>query len=140
MHSTGTSIFYLSFTTLIRSQTYYNTPDGDPLGEASDLDIWFTIHEPLNDRMNASMCTGSGYIARRKAIEDIGGWPQVDVGEDFMCSSALSDCGWKVAFIPENLQVGLGPDSYLCHVKQRMRWVRVGVFQKLSFIDSVLGR
>lgn len=73
------------------------------------------------------MCTGSGYVARRSAIADIGGWPQVEAGEDFMCSALLSDKGWKVAFIRENLQFGLAPSSLNSHIKQRMRWVDSGI-------------
>lgn len=69
------------------------------------------------------MCTGTGYIVRRKALEEIGGWPQVESGEDYMCSTKLSDHGWKIAFIAEKLQVGLAPESLRAHVKQRMRWV-----------------
>ncbi len=69
------------------------------------------------------MCTGSGWVARRSALSDIGGWPLVEAGEDFMCSTVLSNAGWKVAFIREELQCGLAPGSLRGHVKQRMRWV-----------------
>lgn len=93
------------------------------MGQKAEFDLWFSIYEPLNDRLDAAMCTGSGYIARRSAMLDIGGWPQVEAGEDFMCSAVLSNNGWKVAFIREDLQFGLAPDSLRSHIKQRMRWV-----------------
>ena len=69
------------------------------------------------------MCTGSGFVVRRSALTAIGGWPLVDAGEDFMCSALLSNAGWKVAFIREDLQFGLCPETLRAHVKQRMRWV-----------------
>lgn len=47
----------------------------------------------------------------------------MDAGEDFMCSALLSNAGWKVAFIREDLQYGLAPACLRAHVKQRMRWV-----------------
>ena len=69
------------------------------------------------------MCTGTGFIVRRSALADIGGWPLVDAGEDFMCSALLCNAGWKVAFVREDLQFGLAPSSLRAQVKQRMRWV-----------------
>ena len=98
-------------------------PEGDPLGQRADFSMYFTLQEPLNDRLNAAMCTGTGYVVKRKALEDIGGWP-LETGEDFMCSSMLSDHGWKIAFVRERLQLGLAPGSLQGLIKQRMRWVR----------------
>ncbi|KAL8726065.1 MAG: hypothetical protein Q9166_006944 [cf. Caloplaca sp. 2 TL-2023] len=104
-------------------QQYYNVPGNDPLGQQADFEILFTVLEPLNDRLGAAMCTGSGYVVRRSALEDIGGWPLAETGEDYMCSAILGNAGWKVAFIREKLQWGLAPDSLRAMVKQRMRWV-----------------
>ena len=50
-------------------QRYYNIPENDPLGQQAEFDTWFTIYEPLNDRLNAAICTGSGFIVRRSALE-----------------------------------------------------------------------
>jgi cellulose synthase/poly-beta-1,6-N-acetylglucosamine synthase-like glycosyltransferase len=100
------------------------------LGQKAEFDLWFSVYEPLNDRLDAAMCTGSGYIVRRSALEAIGGWPQVEAGEDFMCSAVLSNAGWKVAFIQEDLQFGLAPDSLRSYIKQRTRWV-------LSLLPSI---
>ena len=80
-------------------QNYYNVPRADGLGQQADFDIYFTVQEALNDRLGASMCTGSGYVARRSAIESIGGWPLAVSGEDYLCSTMLSDKGWGIAFV-----------------------------------------
>ncbi|KAG9241342.1 glycosyltransferase like family 2-domain-containing protein [Calycina marina] len=108
-------------------QCYYNVPHNDPLGQKAEFDVWFSVFEPLNDRLDAAMCTGSGYIVRRSALKDIGGWPLVEAGEDFMCSAVLSNSGWKVVFIREDLQFGLAPDSLHSYIKQRTRWVDSGI-------------
>lgn len=78
------------------------------------------------------MCTGTGYVARRKALEDIGGWPLAQAGEDYMCSVLLGDAGWGIAFVRENLQYGLCPESLRALIKQRMRWVK---YFRSSIID-----
>ena len=80
-------------------QNYYNVPRSDGLGQQADFDIYFTVQEALNDRLGASMCTGTGYVARRSAIESIGGWPLAISGEDYLCSAMLSDKGWGIAFV-----------------------------------------
>lgn len=77
------------------------------------------------------MCTGSGFAVRRTALADIGGWPLVEVGEDFMCSTFLSNAGWKTAFIGEVLQIGQVVDSMKAYVKQRTRWVLQSFFLSL---------
>ena len=81
------------------------------------------IQEVLNDFSGASMCRGTGYIARRKAVEDIGGWPSTECGEDYMCSALLSNSGWQIAYIKHSIQYGLCPESIHALLKQRMRWV-----------------
>ncbi|MCJ1281399.1 hypothetical protein MMC26_000718 [Xylographa opegraphella] len=108
-------------------QYYYNLPDDDPLGQQTDFHIWFTIFEPLNDRLDAAMCTGTGFVVRRSALEQIGGWPFAEAAEDFMCSTTLNNAGWKVAFVGEALQHGLAPESMHAHVKQKQRWVDGGI-------------
>ena len=106
-------------------QKYYNVPAHDPLGQQADFDMFFTIQEVLNDRLGGAMCTGTGYVVRRSALTEIGGWPLAETGEDYMCSALLSDAGWKIAFVRENLQLGLAPGSLLGLLKQRMRWVKL---------------
>ncbi|KAL8802057.1 MAG: hypothetical protein Q9182_004070 [Xanthomendoza sp. 2 TL-2023] len=102
---------------------YYNIPHSDPLGQQAEFSIFFGFQEALNDRLGAAMCTGSGYVVRRSALKDIGGWPLAECGEDFMCSAVLGNAGWNIAFVREELQSGLAPDSLRAVVKQRMRWI-----------------
>lgn len=94
------------------------------MGQQADFDIYYTVQEVLNDRLGAALCTGTGYVVRRSALKDIGGWPLAETGEDYMCSALLCNSGWKIAFVREKLQVGLAPESLRAVVKQRMRWVR----------------
>jgi cellulose synthase/poly-beta-1,6-N-acetylglucosamine synthase-like glycosyltransferase len=106
-----------------QSQNYYNAPNGDPLAQQTDLDVFFNLYEPLNDAMDAARCMGSGFIARHSALADIGGWPLIDVGEDFMLSSCFHQTGWKTAYVGEKVQWGLAPESLCAHLKQKKRWV-----------------
>lgn len=74
------------------------------------MDISSTVLEPLNDRLDVGMCTGTGFMARRSALVAIGGWPQLDAGEDVMCSALLINAGWKSAYIRGDTQSDLPPN------------------------------
>lgn len=114
-------------------QLFYNVPDNDPLCQS--LDTFVHVMEPTKDANGVAWCTGSGYAIRRKALEDIGGWPVGSLAEDTFTSSLLLGSGWKTAFCHEGLQYGTVPDTYQAHLKQRTRWT-LGTLQtavKLRF-------
>jgi cellulose synthase/poly-beta-1,6-N-acetylglucosamine synthase-like glycosyltransferase len=81
------------------------------------------IFERMHDNIGLSHCFGSGYIVRRSALKEIGGWPKVPVGEDIYCSHMLAGHGWGIAFLKEFVQYGLTAGSFESLSKQRMRWV-----------------
>lgn len=102
-------------------QLFYNVPKDDPLCQS--LDTFVHISEPIKDAMGVAWCTGSGYVIRRAALEEIGGFPTGSLAEDVCCSSMLLGAGWHTAFVHEPLQFGTVPDSLTSHLKQRTRWV-----------------
>ena len=108
-------------------QYYYNVPSSDPFGNTAEFRMWFDLFELLNDHLGAAICNGSGFVFRREAVDSIGGWPQVEAGEDLMCSSLLNHAGWKVLYSLDGLQQGLAPGSLRAHVKQRVRWADSGL-------------
>ena len=67
-------------------------------------------------------CTGSGYVARRSALDEIGNFPLGSLAEDVATSTHLLGKGWKTAYIHEGLQFGTVPETYSGHLKQRTRW------------------
>jgi hypothetical protein len=81
------------------------------------------VTELIHDSLGHADCLGSGYIMRRAALEEIGGFPVESLSEDVCCSAKMLGAGWKTCFIPESLQHGSVPESYNAHVKQRTRWV-----------------
>lgn len=103
-------------------QISYNILTEDGLGQ--DVNVYRQILEPFRDFLDASQCSGSGYVMRRQAIESIGGWPLANIGEDILCSHMLQVQGWKTRYIPDQLRFGLAPDSFHALVNQRIRWVR----------------
>ncbi|PVH96197.1 glycosyltransferase family 2 protein, partial [Periconia macrospinosa] len=102
-------------------QAPYNLPENDVLGQGlAASGGWL---DDLRDNMGLSSCYGSGYVMRRSALDSIGGWPRVSVGEDIMCGFLLTGNGWGIAACSDVLQHDLTPGSLDALVKQRMRWV-----------------
>lgn len=102
-------------------QYSYNIADGDVL--AQDANVLQQVLEPVRDRVGCCMCHGSGYVMRREALNAIGGWPLVNIGEDVLCSYQLNRAGWQTACIKDKVQFGVVPESFHAYVAQRMRWV-----------------
>ncbi|KAF2104151.1 hypothetical protein NA57DRAFT_70364 [Rhizodiscina lignyota] len=101
-------------------QLFYNVPPGDPLCQS--LDFFVHVSEPIKDALGVAWCTGSGYVLRRDALEEIGLFPKGSLAEDVATSTLMLGKGWKTAYIHEPLQFGTVPDSYGSHLKQRTRW------------------
>lgn len=90
----------------------------------------------LRDGFGNASCDGSGFVMRREAIEMIGGWPTHSVSDDSLCSEMLLAAGWKLAIVNEKLQTGIQPDTMAGYLKQRMRWVGVGLSSVRSLANA----
>lgn len=114
-------------------QLFYNTPPSDPL--AQSLDLFVHVIEPIKDALGVAWCTGSGYVVRREALDEIGNFPLGSLAEDVATSTLMLGKGWKTAFIHEPLQYGTVPDDFGGHIKQRTRWAigTVDTSFKLNF-------
>ncbi|KAJ5225694.1 hypothetical protein N7468_006919 [Penicillium chermesinum] len=121
-------------------QLFYNAPASDPL--AQSLDFFVHVIEPIKDALGVAWCTGSGYVVRREALEEIGNFPLGSLAEDVATSTLMLGKGWKTAYVHEPLQFGTVPEDYGGHLKQRTRWAigTVDTAFKLKFClwgDSV---
>lgn len=101
-------------------QLFYNAPASDPL--AQSLDFFVHVIEPIKDALGVAWCTGSGYVVRREALEEIGNFPLGSLAEDVATSTLMLGKGWKTAYVHEPLQFGTVPEDYGGHLKQRTRW------------------
>lgn len=111
--------------------TYYNR---DPIDE-------FIATKPLTEKVvanhevrvkllesvwpsNFSVCTGSGFVVRRKALDEIGGFPQQTITEDLHFAVEVQRRGWQSEPIHEPLCDLSCPDQVDDLRKQQLRWWR----------------
>ncbi|KHN99841.1 Glycosyl transferase, family 2 [Metarhizium album ARSEF 1941] len=114
-------------------QLFYNTPPSDPLSQS--LNFFVHVIEPIKDSLGVAWCTGSGYVVRREALDEIGNFPLGSLAEDVATSSLMLGKGWKTAYVHEPLQFGTVPGDFGSHLKQRTRWAigTVDTSFKLNF-------
>ncbi|KAH9900126.1 nucleotide-diphospho-sugar transferase [Xylariomycetidae sp. FL2044] len=102
------------------AQNFYNVPINDPLSQS--MRYSWRLSNVIRDMADVAWNTGSGWVVRRAAIDEIGGFPTDCLTEDIYSSALLLTLGWKTAYLPEALQYGLVPETYAAHVKQLTRW------------------
>jgi cellulose synthase (UDP-forming) len=116
-------------------QSYYNTESFQhqrisPNEIYSDQDTFMHVVLPARNNWNAAYWIGTSAILRRKAIENIGGFPTDSVTEDVLTSIFIHSKGWKTVYVDEQLAYGLAPANISEYFVQRLRWAK-GAFQIL---------
>lgn len=89
---------------------------------------------------NAMFCCGSNFIARKKAIDEIGGFDETTVTEDFATTLKLHKKGWKTLYYNIVYVIGMGPETLGAYFSQQYRWAHgtVTTFKEIirSFIKN----
>jgi cellulose synthase/poly-beta-1,6-N-acetylglucosamine synthase-like glycosyltransferase len=76
------------------------------------------------DRLGLNPATNGATLYRRRALEEIGGFPQVTSGEDIWIATAMTRAGWKIRFHPEAVIDNTVVQSWNDYWKQHVRWSR----------------
>jgi cellulose synthase (UDP-forming) len=106
-------------------QCYANAGSGELAAAAwSQQALFFGAIARGKDGQCAMFCCGTNVVFRRAALEDVGGFPEGSVTEDFELSVHLHERGWRSAYVPEVLALGLGPEDMASYVGQQHRWAR----------------
>ena len=90
----------------------------------SDLDYFFRYLQVIRDRANAVICCGTSYVARRSALESIGGYVTSCLIEDHQTSTKLLTRGWTIRYLNEVLSMGEVPRTFPDFLDQRLRWMQ----------------
>lgn len=101
--------------------------------------FFFDTLQPAKDAWDVSYCCGTSFVARRAAIEDIGGYPTETITEDILLSFKLIDAGYVTRYLNEKLSNGLAPETISEYIKQRSRW-GIGAIQSLFVKVGPFGR
>jgi len=102
-----------------------------------DEDNFYRWIEPVRGAWGAVVCAGTSFVARRSALEQVGGFNEAALSEDFVTGIALLGRGWRLRYLGEPLSAGLAAESMLDFVRQRQRWA-AGTLQSLRLPQGPL--
>ena len=84
--------------------------------------LFFSVIQPGKDAWNAAFFVGSCAILRRRALDDIGGFPTGSITEDMLTSIRLHARGWRSVYHREFLAYGIAAQTLAPFAIQRQRW------------------
>ncbi|MFM1811572.1 MAG: hypothetical protein RLZZ336_510 [Cyanobacteriota bacterium] len=102
-----------------------------------DEDSFYRWIEPVRSAWGAVVCAGTAFVARRAALDQVGGFVEAALSEDFVTGIALLGRGWQVRYLAEPLSAGLAAETLLDFVRQRQRWA-AGTLQSLRLPQGPL--
>ncbi|MCG9886947.1 MAG: glycosyltransferase [Cyanobacteria bacterium] len=86
--------------------------------------------QPVRDGRDAALCCGAGFVVRRSALTEVGGFFTKSICEDYLTSLSLARHGYQTIYLNEPLSAGLSPESTAGYIKQQQRWAK-GTLQAL---------
>jgi len=106
----------------VQTGQYYRNLDNPVAKWANDQQaLFYRVLCPGKSRMNAAFICGTNVVIHAGALDEIGGFPQDSVTEDFAASIELHRT-WRSLFLPEVLATGLGPMDLKSYFGQQRRW------------------
>jgi len=91
---------------------------------AAQQELFFGVIARGKAARGAMFCCGTNVVFRRTALDDVGGFPEDSLTEDFALSVELHERGWKSEYVAEVLASGLGPEDMNSYVSQQRRWAQ----------------
>lgn len=123
-------------------QVFFNA---DPLMRNLAMERWmlpdetsfYRWIEPVRSAWGAVVCAGTAFVVKRQALQQVGGFVEAALSEDFVTGIALLGRGWRLRYLAEPLSAGLAAETLLDFVRQRQRWA-AGTLQSLRLPQGPL--
>ena len=104
----------------VASRQAFHVPEGDPWGNRDT--VFYEAMQLGKNYVNAAISCGSGVMYRRRALEDVGGFPTWSVVEDLYVSMLLEQQGWRGVYYAYALAEGTAPTDVFAQHQQRWQW------------------
>lgn len=90
----------------------------------NDQNYFYNVLQNSNNSINSVILCGTNVVIRRKALQDIGGFDEDIIAEDFATGMLIQSKGYKGIYVNENVAEGYQEESLKGFIKQRSRWQR----------------
>ena len=108
-------------------QHFYNVVPSADIFNHHNL-TFYQAMQPGLDAWGATVCCGTNFVARARALHEVDWFPTESITEDYLLSLKLAVAGWQVRFHAAVVSTGEAPEDLKQVFKQRNRWC-CGCFQ-----------
>jgi cellulose synthase (UDP-forming) len=85
-------------------------------------ELFYRWVQPSRDRANATICVGTCAVYRRSALDETGGFAEIEHSEDIHTGLNLIRAGYSVKYVPVLVSRGLCPSDLAGFLNQQYRW------------------
>lgn len=117
----------------VQTPQFYSNVEYSPIAKAAEMQqaVFYESICEAKGSVNAMFCCGSNVILRVSALQDVGGFDEESITEDFATSIKFHLKGYHSVYYNHVCVFGLAPKSLQAYLKQQARWAggTLGVFR-----------
>jgi cellulose synthase (UDP-forming) len=113
------------WTGIVQSPQFFSTEQSMDWLErtaSATQEMFYRFIQPSRDAVGAAICVGTSAVYRRKAINEIGGFPLIGHSEDLFTGVLMHRRGYRLQYVPAVLSRGQCPDNLHQFISQQYRW------------------
>jgi len=110
---------------IVQSPQYFSTTPAMGWLErtaGATQELFYRWVQPSRDRQHAPICVGTCAVYRRAALDDTGGFAQIEHSEDVHTGIFLTRAGFRTQYVPVVVARGLCPSELAGFLNQQYRW------------------
>ncbi|KAK9810557.1 hypothetical protein WJX73_000559 [Symbiochloris irregularis] len=112
---------------VLSPQAFHNLNNHTDIFNHSNIHFWEYM-QPGYESLGFISCTGTNFLVRARAFQDVGWSPTYTLTEDFALGMELKKNKWQCRYMCDYLAVGEAPHEIRNCFQQRSRWTK-GHFQ-----------
>jgi len=94
---------------------------------SNEQDMFYRVIEPSLSEFDSVFCGGTNILISRKALEDVGNFPENTITEDSLLGLEFHAKGYKIVYYNRPIAIGLAASNFEEYIKQRTRWAKGNV-------------
>lgn len=124
----------------VQSPQFYSNLNDSRIAFAADMQqaVFYEYVCEAKSSCDSMICCGTNVVLRRQALEDVGGFDETTVTEDFATSFKFHAKGWKTLYNNHVNTFGKGPEDLASYFNQQNRWAHGNVSVLKKVIANLL--
>ncbi|MGM0442208.1 MAG: glycosyltransferase family 2 protein [Elusimicrobiota bacterium] len=119
----------------VQTPQFYTNIEVSPIAKGATIQqaIFYEAICESKSFSNAMFCCGTNVVFRKTALDEVGGFDEENITEDFATSVKLHSAGYESFYYNKVSAFGMAPESLPAYFKQQTRWAAgtISVFRRL---------